>query len=125
MKMKCSCGHEEFFIEKKGNQTEIYCLNCGKRQKWANKQEINLFKFKNKNNTTNKALEMLEKEYELLERSVETLELENSILNRENRLLKEKIELNEITLEINLKNIRSSKQQMEVINKLKEGKNEF
>ena len=39
---KCKCGHDDFFFADKGNQTGIYCTNCGKWLKWADKDEKNL-----------------------------------------------------------------------------------
>ena len=39
---KCECGCNDFFFADKGNQKGIYCENCGKWLKWANKDEQNL-----------------------------------------------------------------------------------
>ena len=33
MDMVCKCGGKEFFTEKHGNQTGLYCSACGKWQK--------------------------------------------------------------------------------------------
>lgn len=33
MNMVCKCGGKEFFTEKHGNQTGLYCSACGKWQK--------------------------------------------------------------------------------------------
>lgn len=41
--MKCKCGSEDFFVEKHGNNTGIYCKSCGKWQKWATKDEVRLY----------------------------------------------------------------------------------
>lgn len=43
MNMICKCGSKEFFTEKHGNQTGLYCSACGKWQKWLKKDEIRLF----------------------------------------------------------------------------------
>ena len=43
MDMVCKCGSKEFFIEKHGNQTGLYCSACCKWQKWLKKDEIRLF----------------------------------------------------------------------------------
>ena len=43
LKMVCRCGSKEFFTEKHGNQTGLYCSACGKWQKWLKKDEIRLF----------------------------------------------------------------------------------
>lgn len=43
MNMICECGSKEFFTEKHGNQTGLYCSACGKWQKWLKKDEIRLF----------------------------------------------------------------------------------
>lgn len=43
MNMVCKCGCKEFFTEKHGNQTGLYCSACGKWQKWLKKDEIRLF----------------------------------------------------------------------------------
>ena len=42
MNMVCKCGGKEFFTEKHGNQTGLYCSACGKWQKWLKKDEIRL-----------------------------------------------------------------------------------
>ncbi len=57
---RCKCGHNDFFFATKGNQTGIYCSNCGKWLKWADKDEQNLAL---KTESTEKAipLETLEK----------------------------------------------------------------
>ena len=34
MNYKCKCGCTNMFIEKKGNNTGLYCSECGKFQKW-------------------------------------------------------------------------------------------
>lgn len=43
MDMVCKCGGKEFFTEKHGNQTGLYCSACGKWQKWLKKDEMRLF----------------------------------------------------------------------------------
>lgn len=43
MDMVCKCGSKEFFTEKHGNQTGLYCSDCGKWQKWLAKDEVRLF----------------------------------------------------------------------------------
>lgn len=48
MKNQCKCGSLDFFIEKQGNNTGLYCLMCGKWQKWLNKDEIRLFEHNHK-----------------------------------------------------------------------------
>lgn len=40
----CKCGCVHFFMETKGNQTGLYCSDCGKWQKWLTKDEIRLMK---------------------------------------------------------------------------------
>lgn len=44
----CKCGSKKFFIEEHGSQTGLYCTKCGKWQKWLNKDEIRVFKSKEK-----------------------------------------------------------------------------
>lgn len=39
---KCKCGHDNFFFANEGKHVGIYCSNCGKWFKWANKNERNL-----------------------------------------------------------------------------------
>ena len=42
---KCKCGNEkDFFIEHNLSQCGLYCGECGKWQKWLNKDEERLFK---------------------------------------------------------------------------------
>lgn len=46
-KYKCKCGNEkDFFIEHNLSQCGLYCGECGKWQKWLNKDEERLFKHK-------------------------------------------------------------------------------
>lgn len=43
MKIRCKkCGSTKVFTDTKGNQTGIYCSDCGKWIKWATKDEIRL-----------------------------------------------------------------------------------
>ena len=43
MEIRCKkCGSTKVFIDTKGNQTGIYCSDCGKWIKWATKDEIRL-----------------------------------------------------------------------------------
>lgn len=48
MANQCKCGSLDFFIEKQGNNTGLYCSMCGKWQKWMNKDEIRLFEHNHK-----------------------------------------------------------------------------
>lgn len=48
MTNQCKCGSLDFFIEKQGNNTGLYCSMCGKWQKWMNKVEIRLFEHNHK-----------------------------------------------------------------------------
>lgn len=43
MDRKCKCGCTSFFTEVHGNNTGLYCTNCGKWQKWLTKNEVRLF----------------------------------------------------------------------------------
>ena len=44
---KCKCGNEkDFFTEHNLSQCGLYCGECGKWQKWLNKDEERLFKHK-------------------------------------------------------------------------------
>lgn len=43
MAIICKCGSKEFFTEKHGKQTGLYCSACGKWQKWLKKDELRLF----------------------------------------------------------------------------------
>lgn len=40
--IKCECDSEEFYGESVGNNYGIYCKECGRWQKWANKNERRL-----------------------------------------------------------------------------------
>lgn len=40
----CKCGSTNFFMETNGNQTGLYCADCGKWQKWLTKDEIRVMK---------------------------------------------------------------------------------
>ena len=39
---KCSCGNDDFVINKHRNHTGVYCSVCGRWLKWANKNERRL-----------------------------------------------------------------------------------
>ena len=53
MDRQCKCGSFDFFTQKQGSNTGLYCSICGKWQKWLNKDEVRLFEnnrvFKKKN----------------------------------------------------------------------------
>lgn len=36
----CKCGSTNFFMKANGNQTGLYCPDCGKWQRWLTKDEI-------------------------------------------------------------------------------------
>lgn len=38
------CGSVDLFTEVKGNNTGLYCSDCGAYQKWLNKDELRAFK---------------------------------------------------------------------------------
>lgn len=48
MAKQCKCGSLDFFMEKQGNNTGLYCSMCGKWQKWMNKDEIRVFEYNHK-----------------------------------------------------------------------------
>ena len=39
---ECKCGSKEIFIEKSGNNTGLYCADCGKWITWLNKDQLRL-----------------------------------------------------------------------------------
>ena len=41
---QCKCGSSHFFTEVKGTASGLYCSECGKWQKWLNKDELRAFK---------------------------------------------------------------------------------
>lgn len=43
MKYQCKCGCTDMFTEKKGNNTGLYCSECGRFQKWLGKNELRAF----------------------------------------------------------------------------------
>lgn len=47
MQEKCNkCHSPNLFVEIQGTRKGLYCGECGKWQKWLNKQEIQVVKFK-------------------------------------------------------------------------------
>ena len=48
MANQCKCGSLDFFMNKQGNNTGLYCSMCGKWQKWMSKDEIRLFEHNHK-----------------------------------------------------------------------------
>jgi hypothetical protein len=48
MDFKCKyCGSVNLELEENGNQTGLYCCDCGKWLKWVNKEEKRVFNNKN------------------------------------------------------------------------------
>lgn len=48
MDFKCKyCGSVNLELEEKGNQTGLYCCDCGKWLKWLTKEEKRVFNNKN------------------------------------------------------------------------------
>lgn len=48
MDFKCKyCGSVNLELEEKGNQTGLYCCDCGKWLKWVTKEEKRVFNNKN------------------------------------------------------------------------------
>lgn len=48
MEFRCkNCGSKNLEIEEKGNQTGLYCCDCGKWLKWITKEEKRVFNNKN------------------------------------------------------------------------------
>lgn len=39
---ECKCGSTDVFTEQSGNNTGLYCGDCGKWIKWLNKDELRL-----------------------------------------------------------------------------------
>lgn len=48
MKYQCKCGCTDMFTEKKGNNTGLYCSECGRFQKWIGKNELRAFEHEQK-----------------------------------------------------------------------------
>lgn len=48
MNYQCKCGCTDMFTEKKGNNTGLYCSECGKFQKWMGKNELRAFEHERK-----------------------------------------------------------------------------
>lgn len=44
--IKCNC--ENMYTEKQGNNTGLYCSNCGKWQRWLGKDELRAFEHSQK-----------------------------------------------------------------------------
>lgn len=48
-KYQCSkCNCENMYTEKQGNNTGLYCSNCGKWQRWLGKDELRAFEHSQK-----------------------------------------------------------------------------
>lgn len=48
MKLVCDkCNSSNLFVSIQGTRKGLYCGECGKWQKWINKQEIRICKFNN------------------------------------------------------------------------------
>ena len=47
------CGSNLMFIETKGNNTGLYCGDCGLWQKWLSKDELRAFDYSLKENKSN------------------------------------------------------------------------
>lgn len=46
------CGCTEYILNTKGNNTGLYCSDCGKWHKWLNKDEVRVYSKKNKQENT-------------------------------------------------------------------------
>lgn len=60
MERVCKCGGKNFFIKQSGNQTGLYCSECGKWQKWLTKDEIRLFNHKKSDDLFNRLMKRIE-----------------------------------------------------------------
>lgn len=51
MYQKCcnKCGSIDLYIKEKGNQTGLYCSDCGAWAKWLSKDEKRVFKYSKEN----------------------------------------------------------------------------
>ena len=57
MNYQCKCGCDNMFIEKKGNNTGLYCSKCGKWIKWLNKNELRAFEHEQKEKEISKTID--------------------------------------------------------------------
>lgn len=57
MKYQCKCGCTDMFTEKKGNNTGLYCSECGKFQKWLGKNELRAFEHEQKEKEISKIID--------------------------------------------------------------------
>lgn len=57
MNYQCKCGSMNMFTEKKGNNTGLYCSECGKFQKWMGKNELRAFEYKQKEKEISKIID--------------------------------------------------------------------
>lgn len=48
------------FIKQSGNQTGLYCSECGKWQKWLTKDEIRLFNYKQSDDLLGRLMKRIE-----------------------------------------------------------------
>lgn len=59
----CKCGSQDMFLGEKGYNTGMYCSACGKWQKWMSKDEIRLFKQKQKESWKDPPEEVTQRDY--------------------------------------------------------------
>ena len=77
MEIRCKkCGSTKVFTDTKGNQTGIYCSDCGKWIKWATKNEIRLIEHNSTSDAklTVDAIAELQAENEKLKNKLEKIE---------------------------------------------------
>lgn len=77
MEIRCKkCGSTKVFTDTKGNQTGIYCSECGKWVKWATKDEIRLIDHNSTSDAklTVDAIAELQAENEKLKNKLEKIE---------------------------------------------------
>lgn len=90
------CNSKDFHLEIKGNNTGLYCNNCGKWIKWLSKDEIRVFEFNQKHKieiTKNKEVsnDFIKKELErfidFLDKTIDS-ELAKNHLSKEDDIRK-------------------------------------
>ncbi len=85
MEFKCNkCGSSNYTTEKHGNNTGLYCSDCGKWHKWLNKDEVRVY---SESNTTEESKENANDLKRIIDQLKEFTDYLDKVIDRE--LMKE------------------------------------
>lgn len=87
MNYQCKCGSMNMFTEKKGNNTGLYCSECGKFQKWMGKNELRAFEHNMKEATKEEQKVIQDNIDKISKQTGNNFYSENTIVDRLNEFI--------------------------------------